>query len=147
MQAYIEVLQNFRFRNEWWVLVLPISLMVIDVIPGLLKAFLTKTFQCSILRAGGCKKAGEVAVLGVGELFTCALVLPDYVMILVSAYIVFMEFMSIMENVDKLGVPIPAFVRDVVNNVDDQLSNHHLSDKDIADIKALIEATKEGDNE
>lgn len=147
MQNYIEVLQSFRFRNEWWILILPISLMVIDVITGLLKAFLTKTFQSSVLRAGGCKKAGEVAVLGVGELFTCALVLPDYVMILVSAYIVFMEFMSIMENVDKLGVPIPAFVRDVVNNVDDQLTNHQLSGKEIAEIKALIETNKDGDAE
>ena len=143
MQAYIEVLQSFRFRNEWWVLVLPISLMAIDVITGLLKAFVTKTFQSSVLRAGGCKKAGEVAVLGVGELFTCALVLPDYVMIMVSAYIVFMEIMSIIENVDKLGVPIPAFVRDVVNNVDDQLYNHHLSEEEIAEIKELIEKNKE----
>lgn len=143
MQAYIEVLQSFRFRNEWWVLVLPISLMAIDVITGLLKAFVTKTFQSSVLRAGGCKKAGEVAVLGVGELFTCALVLPDYVMIMVSAYIVFMEIMSIIENVDKLGVPIPAFVRDVVNNVDDQLYNHHLSEAEIAEIKELIEKNKE----
>ena len=143
MQAYIEVLQSFRFRNEWWILVLPISLMAIDVITGLLKAFVTKTFQSSVLRAGGCKKAGEVAVLGVGELFTCALVLPDYVMIMVSAYIVFMEIMSIVENVDKLGVPIPAFVRDVVNNVDDQLYNHHLSEAEIAEIKELIEKNKE----
>ena len=143
MQAYIEVLQNFRFRNEWWVLILPISLMAIDVVTGLLKAFVTKTFQSSVLRAGGCKKAGEVAVLGVGELFTCALVLPDYVMIMVSAYIVFMEIMSIIENVDKLGVPIPAFIRDVVNNVDDQLYNHHLSEEEIAEIKELIEKNKE----
>ena len=143
MQAYIEVLQNFRFRNEWWVLILPISLMAIDVVTGLLKAFVTKTFQSSVLRAGGCKKAGEVAVLGVGELFTCALVLPDYVMLMVSAYIVFMEIMSIIENVDKLGVPIPAFVRDVVNNVDDQLYNHHLSEEEIAEIKELIEKNKE----
>ena len=143
MQAYIEVLQNFRFRNEWWVLILPISLMAIDVVTGLLKAFVTKTFQSSVLRAGGCKKAGEVAVLGVGELFTCALVLPDYVMIMVSAYIVFMEIISIIENVDKLGVPIPAFVRDVVNNVDDQLYNHHLSEAEIAEIKELIEKNKE----
>ena len=143
MQAYIEVLQNFRFRNEWWVLILPISLMAIDVVTGLLKAFVTKTFQSSVLRAGGCKKAGEVAVLGVGELFTCALVLPDYVMIMVSTYIVFMEIMSIIENVDKLGVPIPAFVRDVVNNVDDQLYNHHLSEEEIAEIKELIEKNKE----
>lgn len=143
MQAYIEVLQSFRFRNEWWILVLPISLMAIDVVTGLLKAFVTKTFQSSVLRAGGCKKAGEVAVLGVGELFTCALVLPDYVMIMVSAYIVFMEIMSIIENVDKLGVPIPAFVRDVVNNVDDQLYNHHLSEEEIAEIKELIEKNKE----
>ena len=143
MQAYIEVLQSFRFRNEWWVLILPISLMAIDVVTGLLKAFVTKTFQSSVLRAGGCKKAGEVAVLGVGELFTCALVLPDYVMIMVSAYIVFMEIMSIIENVDKLGVPIPAFIRDVVNNVDDQLYNHHLSEEEIAEIKELIEKNKE----
>ena len=143
MQAYIEVLQSFRFRNEWWVLILPISLMAIDVVTGLLKAFVTKTFQSSVLRAGGCKKAGEVAVLGVGELFTCALVLPDYVMIMVSAYIVFMEIMSIIENVDKLGVPIPAFARDVVNNVDDQLYNHHLSEEEIAEIKELIEKNKE----
>jgi toxin secretion/phage lysis holin len=143
MQTYIEILRAFRFRNEWWVIVLPISLMIIDVITGLLKAFITKTFQSSILRAGGCKKVGEVAVLGVGELFTCALVLPDYVMVLVSAYIVFMEIMSIIENIDKLGVPIPAFVRDVVNNVDDQLTNRHLSDSEIKQIKELLEKNKE----
>ena len=63
--------------------------------------------------------------------------------ILLLQALVFMEIMSIIENVDKLGVPIPAFVRDVVNNVDDQLYNHHLSEAEIAEIKELIEKNKE----
>ena len=34
-----------------------------------------------------------------------------------------MEIMSILENADALGIPIPKFVKDVINNVDDQLQN------------------------
>jgi phage-related holin len=37
--------------------------------------------------------------------------------------------MSIFENLDLLGVPIPRFVKDFINNVDDQLQNHGLEDK------------------
>ena len=34
-----------------------------------------------------------------------------------------MEIMSILENADELGIPVPKFVRDVINNVDDTLQH------------------------
>ena len=69
-------------------------------------------------------------ILVVGELVSYGLFLPDAVMNCVSFYIIFMEFVSILENVDALGVPIPKFIKDVINNVDDQLQNNGIGVKE-----------------
>ena len=42
-----------------------------------------------------------------------------------------MEIMSILENADALGIPIPKFVKDVINNANDQLQNgQHKKDEE-----------------
>jgi phage-related holin len=42
--------------------------------------------------------------------------LPVDVTAVMATYLVFMEFNSIMENLDKMGVPVPAFFKKRVNN-------------------------------
>lgn len=123
MEEIIEVVSKFDFRNEWWVLFTPLILMAIDVLTGIIKAWVNKNFKSAVMRAGLGKKAGEISILIIGELFSYALKLPEIIMNLASFYIIFMEFVSICENIDKLGVPIPKFVKDVINNVDDKLQN------------------------
>lgn len=123
MEDIIQVVSQFKFRNELWVLFIPLGLMAIDVLTGIIKAWAHNDFKSAIMRAGLAKKAGEIMILVVGELISYGLMMPDIIMNGISFYIIFMEIMSIMENADELGIPIPKFVRDVINNVDDKLQH------------------------
>jgi toxin secretion/phage lysis holin len=123
MEDILQFVEQFHFRNELWVLFIPLGLMAIDVLTGIIKAWAHNDFQSAIMRAGLAKKAGEIMILVVGELVSYGMLLPDSIMNGISFYIIFMEIMSIMENLDELGIPIPKFVRDVINNVDDKLQH------------------------
>jgi len=123
MDDILQFISQFHFRNELWVLFIPLGLMAIDVLTGIIKAWAHNDFQSVIMRAGLAKKAGEILILVVGELISYGMMLPDSIMNGISFYIIFMEIMSIMENLDELGIPIPKFVRDVINNVDDKLQH------------------------
>ena len=123
MEDLYNIVSQFHFRNELWVLFIPLGLMAIDVLSGVIKAWAHNDFQSSIMRSGLAKKAGEIVILVVGELVSFGLLLPEAVMNGISFYIIFMEIMSILENADALGIPIPKFVKDVINNANDQLQN------------------------
>lgn len=125
MDEIFEFISQFHFRNELWVLFIPLGLMAIDVLSGIIKAWAHNDFQSAIMRAGLAKKAGEIMILIVGELISFGLMLPDTIMNGVSFYIIFMEIMSIIENADELGIPIPGFIKDVINNANDQLQSTH----------------------
>lgn len=129
MEEIIQVVSQFEFRNELWVLFIPLGLMAIDVLTGIIKAWAHNDFQSAIMRAGLAKKAGEIMILVVGELISYGLMLPGSIMNCISFYIIFMEIMSILENLDELGIPIPKFVRDVINNVDDKLQHGNKKDE------------------
>lgn len=130
MEDLYTLVSQFQFRNELWVLFIPLGLMAIDIITGVIKAWAQNDFQSAIMRAGLAKKAGEIMILVVGELISYGLNLPEAVMNGASFYIIFMEVMSILENIDELGVPIPKFVKDVINNVDDQLQHGDKKEED-----------------
>lgn len=129
MDEIFELVSQFTFRNEMWVLFIPLALMAIDIVTGVIKAWAHKDFKSSVMRAGLAKKAGEIMILLVGELFSYGMRLPEVVMNCVSFYIIFMEFVSILENVDQLGVPIPKFVKDAINNVDHTLQTDGIEEK------------------
>ena len=128
MEDLIQMASQFHFRNELWVFLIPLACMAIDVLSGVIKAWVHKDFKSAVMRSGLGKKAGEAGILLLGELFSYGMNLSAMVMNMASLYIIFMEIMSIFENLDLLGVPIPRFVKDFINNVDDQLQNHGLDD-------------------
>ena len=123
MDDILQYVSQFHFRNELWVLFIPLGLMAIDILTGVIKAWAQYDFKSAIMRAGLAKKAEEMLILVAGELISFGLMLPDAVMNGVSFYIIFMEVMSILENVDELGIPVPGFVKKVINNVDEQLKD------------------------
>lgn len=118
----VEFFRHFHFVNETWCFTTPLCMMALDIILGTINAIATKTFKSSRMRVGLSKKSGEIAILVLGELFSFAMGPPKELMTGVSAYIIFMEFMSIMENCEKSGVPVPKFIKAIVNNVDESLS-------------------------
>lgn len=140
----VTFLENFQFRNEFWILILPVSLMAIDIITGLLYAWSTETFKSKKMRSGLSKKVGEIAILVIGELFSYGMRIPPVIMAGISAYIIFMEFMSIMENLKKLGVPIPGFIAKILNTVDLALKEEDITEalKKVAELEKEIEELK-----
>lgn len=123
MEEIYQFVSQFSFRNELWVLFIPLGLMAIDILTGIVKAWAQNDFKSVVMRAGLAKKAEEILILIAGELVSFGLMLPGAVMNGVSFYIIFMEGMSILENVDELGIPVPGFIKKVINNVDEQLKN------------------------
>lgn len=140
----VTFLENFQFRNEFWILILPVSLMAIDILTGLLYAWSTETFKSKKMRSGLSKKVGEIAILVIGELFSYGMRIPPVIMAGISAYIIFMEFMSIMENLKKLGVPIPGFIAKILNTVDLALKEEDITEalKKVAELEKEVEKLK-----
>lgn len=136
------MVQGFEFRNEFWCLILPIILMGFDIATGFVNAWSKKEIQSSKLRRGLSKKVGEISILVIGEFISFALRIPPKVMKFLSLYIILMEIISIFENLDKLGVPIPKFISKVVNNVEESINT-----ADVKDIEKAIEADKEVAND
>lgn len=116
----MEIIQNLHFSSSTWAVALPIILIGIDVLTGLINAWASKDFKSAIMRKGLSKKLGEIVIIILGELFSFGLGLPDYIISGILFYIGFMEFMSIIENLDKLGVPIPKKIKSVINNDDEE---------------------------
>lgn len=140
----VTFLEDFQFRNEFWILILPVSLMAIDILTGLLYAWSTETFKSKKMRSGLSKKVGEIAILVIGELFSYGMRIPPVIMAGISAYIIFMEFMSIMENLKKLGVPIPGFIAKILNTVDLALKEEDITEAltKVAELEKEIEKLK-----
>lgn len=138
------ILSDFHFRNELWVLIIPVALMAIDFATGLFHAWSTNSFKSKKMRAGLSKKTGEIAILIIGELFSFGMRIPGYIMDGISAYIIFMEFMSVMENCKKMGVPIPGFVSKALNTIDEALKEEDVAEavKKVAELEKEVEELK-----
>ncbi len=145
MELYAFI-RAFHFRNEVWVLTIPLAMMAIDFITGTTCAWSKCTFKSSKMRRGLTKKVGEIAILVIGELFSYGLSLPDVIMNGLSAYIIFMELMSVFENLKKMGVRIPGFIAKVLNTVDATLREEDITKtvEKIAELEKEIALLKGG---
>ena len=129
----INIVKALNFTSFVWMITLPTAMMAFDVVTGLIKAWINHDFQSAIMRAGLAKKAGELLIIVMGLLFTHGMGLPTYILSCVSLYIILMELMSIVENLDKIGCPLPKALKDVINNV-----GHSIQEDDITELKARI---------
>lgn len=116
-----EIFGGFAFADDKWAILVPVALMSLDVLTGLINAWSKKNVKSSIMRQGLAKKFGEIVVLAIGHLFVVGIKMPDFITTLFSFYISLMESISIVENLDALGVPIPSFVRNVLKDVRDKI--------------------------
>jgi len=138
-----EILTHLQFTSPTWVYALPLILMGVDILTGLVNAcFKEKNFQSSVMRAGLTKKVGEISIIVVAIVCTYGLGIPVAVMKGIVIYIAFMELMSIFENADKMGVPLPFFVKSLVNNIQDSIQNDDLKTaiEKMHKLEAVLEA-------
>lgn len=123
MEKVDEILKNLQFTKDFWIVLLPSILMALDVATGFINAWAKNEIKSSIMRQGLARKFGELTVIAIGQLLFFALGLPKYCVGFISFYIILMELVSILENLDKLGVPIPKFIRKVLNNAEKKIED------------------------
>lgn len=111
METLKDLVTQFNFQNETYVVVIPLILMCLDIMTGLINAWIKGEVDSSKLRKGLGKKLGEITCILIGEIFVVGFGLTAYIAAGVSIYIIVMELISICENLEKLGVPIPKFIK------------------------------------
>ncbi len=110
-----------NLTHEIWYVILPLILAGLDVLTGWLNAWKTNTLSSKKMREGLTKKFGELVYVTVGLIFKYATGI-DGISIFLSSYICLMEIISLAENCDKLGIKMPKFLKEKVNNLNDYFS-------------------------
>jgi toxin secretion/phage lysis holin len=123
MEQINELLEKIHFASNIWVIAVPIILMTVDIFTGLTNAWIKKEVDSSKLRKGLGKKIGEIAALFIGEIFIVGLNVSTLFVNGISIYLIVMELISICENLEKLGVPIPSFIRKALAVTNDNIVN------------------------
>lgn len=122
----MDIIKQLHFASRIWIIALPALFMALDICTGLVYAWESGTFKSGKMREGLGKKFGELTYIVIGIAVTVAMTLPEYLIIGIATYILFMEFLSIVENCDKLGAPIPGFIRKALAQANESLQNDDL---------------------
>lgn len=119
-----DIIAKVQFANSAWIFIVPIALMGIDYATGILNAWIKGEIKSKKMREGLAKKFGELCVLVIGAIFSFGLAVPVIVVNFVSVYIMIMELISICENLNKLGVPIPKFIKKALSEANETIQKH-----------------------
>lgn len=109
--------------ENYKLILLPFILMVIDFLTGITHAWATGHLKSYKMREGLNRKVGEIAILLLGYVFTWAISAPRYIMIGITIYIIIMELVSLSENLDKMGVPLPKPLKNALRNAEYKIGN------------------------
>lgn len=110
-----DFIQNIQFTNLWWAIAAPLIFIILDVLTGIVIAWKNNDFQSSKMRAGLSKKFGELIYVVVGIIAKFAMGI-DLIQHFAVGYICLMEISSLAENCDKLGVKLPKWLKEKLNN-------------------------------
>lgn len=116
------LIEKLSFTQDLWIVLVPCILMAVDIATGFINAWAKHDIKSSIMRQGLARKFGELVIIGIAQLFLYAVGLPKGIASGVSFYIGIMELISICENLDALGVPIPRFVKRALRSAKEKLS-------------------------
>jgi toxin secretion/phage lysis holin len=105
---------------------LPFTLMVIDFLTGIVNAWATGHIKSYKMRTGLNKYFAEICMVIIGLIFTWTLRVPRYIVYGIVCYVSIMELISICENLDKMGVPIPKFIKSALRNAEYKIQNEDL---------------------
>lgn len=122
--------EQITFTSRTWVWALPIIMMAFDIVTGYLNAWAKHEIQSSKMRSGIVKKAGEISAILILEIITFAMKIPFDLVKFFSILIIFTELNSIIENLDKMGVPIPVWLKSRINNDIESMTNTDALEKE-----------------
>lgn len=106
----MDFLNKITFTHRYWVIILPLIMMAADVITGWIQASVNGTWDSTKMRKGLFRKSGEIMVLLLAYVVHMAIALPVDVPAFFSIYIIIMEVLSVAENLDQAGLPVPHWI-------------------------------------
>ena len=116
-------LSAFSFKSDFYTITLPMFMMAVDIVTGFLNAWKKKQVKSCVMRTGLAKKMGEICVILIGVALVKGTTAPHYILAGLSFYIILMEAVSVAENLDKLGVPIPKWFKKAIGTLKDTIQN------------------------
>lgn len=102
-----------EFQYSRLSLFLPIALMAIDILAGFICAWAKKRINTAVMRKGLAKKFGEILVIMIANVVFYSMGVSEMVVYGTAIYISAMEFLSICENLEKLGIKMPKILTDI----------------------------------
>ncbi len=123
MEMIINSLPKMKFVSEFVFYLVPLIFMLCDIVSGLAKAYVQKNVISHKMRSGIIKKCGEMMIIVLTAVVVYSVQWPHQIIAIVSVYMILMEIISIMENLDGIGVPIPKWIEKTINNVAEEIDN------------------------
>lgn len=104
-----EITEEIHYSHSYWVFLLPLVMIASDIISGWVQATINSTWDSTKMRKGLYRKTLEILAVGVLWIFGIAFGIP-VLPIGASLYVVLMESVSVLENLDLAGIPVPIWV-------------------------------------
>ena len=118
----MDAIKEITFTHRYWVILLPLILIGADIVTGWIQASVNGTWDSTKMRKGLFRKSGELLIIIVAYVIYEAIALPVDVPVFISAYVAIMEILSVLENLDQAGVPVPAWLTRRLKMAADALS-------------------------
>lgn len=106
----MDYLQDVSFSHTYWIFLLPAICAIADILTGWIQATVNCTWDSTKMRKGLYRKLGELLIVILAYVICVAMCWPVEVTMCVSAYIVIMELLSVLENLNQAGVPVPTWL-------------------------------------
>lgn len=113
----MDAINEITFTHRYWVILLPLILIGADIVTGWIQASVNGTWDSTKMRKGLYRKTGELLTIVVAYAIQEAVTLSIDITACISAYVIIMELLSIIENLDQAGIPVPSFVRTKLGKV------------------------------
>ena len=105
-----EITEEIHYSHDYWIFLLPLVLIASDVVSGWIQATINSTWDSTKMRKGLFRKGGEMLVVVVAWVVGLALPMDINIALFASVYIVIMEALSVLENLDLAGIPMPTWL-------------------------------------
>lgn len=136
MENLNTIIESIKFRDDTWIFLVPFSLMVFDILTGVIHAWAIGHLKSYRMREGLSRKFAEISILVIVQIFVYGMNVPKYILAFFSLYVCFMEIVSLCENLKKMGVKLPKFIDKALVSMEEQLQNGiEFVDKDDKDDK------------
>lgn len=126
----METLEKITFTQRYWILLLPLFLMAADVVTGWIQATINGTWDSTKMRVGLFRKSGELLVIIIAYVIYAAINLPVDIPAFIAGYIIIMELISVCENLDQAGLPVPHWITRKLRKVAKDLSEPEAAEED-----------------